>query len=169
MEGLRIVFVTAVVCAALLATSAEESSCDDWQWETVSDKLLAGYNDLTLLNQDNSDECKRICKEQETNFTCRSVEYSKIENSCHLSAAKRSTIEGKMHNSAGVTYYELFCADKEEEESTMNQAMQYFTDHPAYVVIFGMGSICLLLVLVAIIIILTAPARGKKRKQVDDE
>ena len=41
----------------------------------------------------------------------------------------------------------------------MNDAMEYFTDHPAYVVIYGLGGLCLLLVIVAVVIIVTSPAR----------
>ena len=47
-----------------------------------------------------------------------------------------------------------------DEESVMNDAMEYFNDHPAYVVIYGLGGLCLLLVIVAVIIIVTSPARG---------
>ena len=48
-----------------------------------------------------------------------------------------------------------------ENPSKISKAMQYFNDHPAYVVIYGMGGICLLLVVIAVVIILTAPSRGR--------
>ena len=50
--------------------------------------------------------------QQETNFTCRSVEYSKTESSCHLSAATRSTIGSEIVTVTDVTYYELYCVGK---------------------------------------------------------
>ncbi|KAK2175819.1 hypothetical protein NP493_705g03035 [Ridgeia piscesae] len=157
MAGLRILFFAFVACVSLVAT-ATASECDDWEWTELSNSVLKGYNDLLLTDKDSADECKRICKNQETNFTCRSVEYSKTEASCHLSAATKSTIGIEIVTVEGVTYYELYCDD---EPSTMSKAAQYFKDHPSYVVIYGMGGMCLLLVVIAVVIILTAPSRGR--------
>ena len=37
------------------------AACEDERWVTVDDTLLEIHNDLELKDQDNADECKRIC------------------------------------------------------------------------------------------------------------
>ena len=39
------------------------AACEDEQWVMIDDTLLEIHNDLTLTDQDNADECKRVCKE----------------------------------------------------------------------------------------------------------
>ena len=39
------------------------AACEDEQWVMIDDTLLEIHNDLTLTDQDNADECKRVCME----------------------------------------------------------------------------------------------------------